>query len=415
MSMDRVILHCDLNSFFVSAACLCRPDLQQKPVAVCGDVANRHGIILAKSQLAKRMGVKTAQPLWQAFALCPDLITIPPDYPLYMQLSDTVRSIYERYAGYIEPFGIDECWLDVTPYMGSKNFGECTAHEIRRTVKKETGLTISTGVSWNKIFAKLGSDYKKPDAVTVISRENYQRIAWSLPVGDLLCVGKSSRAKLEMAGINTIGDLANTPVLFLKSLLGKNGVTLHAFATGTDTSPVKSTEHEHSVKGIGNSMTTKHDLTTDAEVREAFLMLSEMVASRARKKWLQGKVIEIYLRDNELAHVTRQITLPRETYISGEIAQHAMVLYKNNWDASIRPIRSIGVRIRNLSRIAQYSQVCFFDTQRNHMQSLEFAKDDIIKRFGSDAIIRASLLKTKVDERNPKEQHVVHPLSYFRA
>ncbi len=413
--MERIILHCDLNNFFASASCLSRPELFHKPVAVCGDITKRHGIILAKNQIAKRTGIKTGQAIWEAKALCPGLITINPDYPLYMKLSDEVRDIYGRYTGHIEPFGIDECWLDVTPYMGTDGFGERIAHDIRRTVKKETGLTISIGVSWNKIFAKLGSDYKKPDAVTVISKDNYKKIAWPLPASDLLCVGRATKEKLGIAGINTIGDLAKTPVQFLRSLLGKNGVTLHEFANGSDLSPVKSTGHSYGIKGIGNSMTTMHDLTTDSEVWQAFLILAEMVAGRARRKKLQGGVVSIYLRDKDLAHITRQVKLPRNTFVSDEMVRCAMQLYKKNWNASRRPIRSIGIRIQQLSEIDKYYQLCFFDTQRIRMQNLEFAKDDIIKRFGQSALLRASLMQPSVGERNPKEQHVVHPLSYFRA
>ncbi len=408
-------MHCDLNNFYVSASCLKRPELAGMPVAVCGDVAKRHGIILAKSQTAKRMGIKTGQALWQAFALCPNLITIAPDYPLYMQMSDTVKGIYERYTGHIEPFGIDECWLDVTPFSGGANYGERVADEIRKTVSKETGLTISVGVSWNKVFAKLGSDYKKPDAVTVISRDNYRQLVWPLPARDLMYVGRATGGRLVRAGINTIGDIANTPIPLLKLLLGKNGITLHSFAAGQDDSPVKSVEYQLGVKGIGNSMTTRHDLKSDEEVWEAFLILSEMVAKRARKKMLQGKVIAIWLRDNALESITRQTTLPRETYISGEIARHAMTLYKNNWDASLRPIRSIGVRIANLSVIDRYVQLSFFDVERERAQSLEFAKDAIVSRFGPDAVIRASLLKPQVYDRHPKEIHDVHPMSYFRT
>ena len=413
--MDRVVLHCDLNNFFVSASCLTRPDLSGKPVAVCGDVSKRHGIILAKNQLAKRMGVKTAQPIWMARTLCPELETIPPDYSLYMEMSDKVKSVYERYTGHIEPFGIDECWLDVTPFNSSRNFGESVAEDIRKTVKNETGLTISVGVSWNKVFAKLGSDYKKPDAVTIVSRDNYRRLVWPLPARDLMYVGRATGMRLERAGINTIGDIANTPPAMLKLLLGKNGVTLHSFAAGCDDSPVNSVEYEFGVKGIGNSMTTRSDLKTDEEVWEAFLILSEMVAQRARKKMLQGKVIAIFLRDYRLESITRQMTLPRETYISDEIARCAMTLYKNNWNAAERPIRAIGVRITNLSVIDKYVQLSFFDMQRARAQSLEFAKDDIQKRFGPEAVIRASLLRPQVYDRHPKEIHDVHPLSYFRT
>jgi len=412
--MDRVILHCDLNSFFASASALGRADLKNVPFAVCGDPEKRHGIILAKNQKAKRMGVKTAQTVWQARSLCPQLVTLPPNYPLYIELSETVRTIYDRYTGYIEPFGIDECWLDVTAYAAHKKFGEDVAQDIRRTVKAETGLTISAGVSWNKIFAKLGSDYKKPDAVTVISRHNFRDVAWPLPASALLGVGRATKRKLETAGINTIGDLANAPVPFLRSFLGKNGVTLNAFAAGNDSSPVKGAQYRCGIKGIGNSMTTVHDLITDDQVREAFLVLSEMVASRARKKRLQGRVVAISLRDNRLLHITRQTTLSRDTYISDEIAQCAMRLYHDNWDAASRPIRSIGVRLTRLSPIEKYTQLGFFDVQRSRMQSLEFTKDDIQRRFGADALIRASLMATTVTERGAKEMHTVHPLSYFR-
>ena len=412
--MDRVILHCDLNSFFASASSLGRDDLVGKPFAVCGDASKRHGIILAKNQAAKRMGVKTAQALWEAQSVCPQLITAPPDYALYIEMSEAVRAIYDRYTGHIEPFGIDECWLDITAYASRADMGERVAHDIRRTIKAETGLTVSVGVSWNKIFAKLGSDYRKPDAVTVIGRHNYRDIAWPLPSSALLGIGRATKRKLEAAGINTIGDLACAPVPFLRSFLGKNGATLHSFAAGDDMSPVKGVDHRFGVKGIGNSMTTVHDLVTDDEVREAFLVLAEMVAHRARKKRLQGRVVAISLRDNKLLRITRQMTLPRDTFISDEIAGYAMRLYRNNWDAATRPIRTIGVHITRLSPIEKYTQLSFFDAQRNRMQNLEFTKDDIMRRFGPNAIIRASLMATSVSERDDKAMHTVHPLSYFR-
>ncbi len=412
--MDRTILHCDLNNFFVSASCIGRPELSHVPVTVCGDASQRHGIVLAKNQLAKRAGVKTGQPIWQAAQLCPGMVTLRPDYPLYMQISKTVRAIYDRYTGQIEPFGIDECWLDITSFHPHASFAERTANEIRETVKKETGLTVSVGVSWNKIFAKMGSDYKKPDAVTVIDRGNYRRIVWPLPAGDLLCIGRATRARLEKAGILTIGDVACAPAMLLKALLGQNGLMLHTFATGMDDSPVKAVDHEMTVKGIGNSMTTVRDLKTEAEVREAFLILSDMVASRARKKGLQGKTIAIWLRDSKLEWITRQTVLPRPTYISDEIAQCAMKLYRANWDACARPIRAIGVRITALTPIEKHTQLSFFDAHRQRMQSLEFAKDDIMRRFGPEALTRASLLCPQVIERHAKELHEVHPISYFQ-
>lgn len=412
--MDRVILHCDLNSFFCSASLLEHPDLKGKAVAVCGDASKRHGIILAKSQPAKRAGIRTGEVIWKAKQLCPGLVLLPANYPLYMKLSKKVTKIYEHFTGKIEPFGIDECWLDITPRRTSDTYGFETAHRIREMVKNDTGLTVSVGVSWNKVFAKLGSDYRKPDAVTEISRENYKKLAWTLPCSDLIYVGRATRKKLEKVGVNTIGDIANCPKPFLKSLLGKNGLTLHDFASGNDTSPVQSIDHKYAVKGIGNSMTTVHDLTCDGEVKQAFLILGEMVAYRARKKRLQGSVLGIYLRDKNLAHITRQMSLNKSTFIADEIVEHAMVLYRANWDASKRPIRSIGVRLTRLSPIGKYTQMNFLDPKHIYVQNLEFAKDDIVHRFGKQAITRASLMKTTVAESNPKEQHVVHPLSFFR-
>ncbi len=411
--MDRVILHCDINNFFVSASCLGHLELNDVPVSVCGDAAQRHGIVLAKNQLAKRAGVKTGQPIRQAAQLCPGMITIPPDYPRYMELSRTVQAIYGRYTGLIEPFGIDECWLDITPFYLRSGFAECTANEIRETVKKETGLTVSVGASWNKIFAKMGSDYKKPDAVTVIDRDNYRRIVWPLPASDLLCIGHATRAQLEKTGIRTIGDVACAPPALLRALLGQNGLLLHAFATGMDDSPVKSVDHESIAKGIGNSMTTVRDLTTESEVREAFLILSDMVASRARKKGVQGKTVCIWLRDGKLESITRQTILPRPTYIADEIAQCALALYRANWDARKRPIRAIGVRITTLSPIEKYVQLNFLEMRRQRMQGLEFARDEIARRFGPDALVRASLMRPQVVERHAKELHEVHPISYF--
>jgi len=230
----------------------------------------------------------------------------------------------------------------------------------------------------------------------------------------LLYVGRATKKKLDKVGINTIGDIATSPELLLKSLLGKNGLTLHAFANGNDMSPVQDIDHTYGVKGIGNSMTTKHDLTNDIEVKQAFLILCEMVAYRARKKKLQGSVVGVYLRDKDLAHITRQISLPRATFISDEMVAHAMALYKANWDATQRPIRSIGIRLTKLSPIGKYTQLSFLDPKHIYLQNLEYAKDDIVHRFGKQAITRACLLNTKVAESNPEEQHVVHPLSFFR-
>lgn len=234
--MEKSILHVDCNKFYASVECLYRPEIRNKPVAVGGNPESRHGIILTKNEIASKYGLTVGEPLWKARQKCPDLVVVPPNYPLYLRFSSLTRKIYEDYSEYIEPFGLDECWLDVT---GCEKSAAEIAEEIRNRIKFELGITVSVGVSFNKIFAKLGSDYKKPDAVTVIDRNNYKDIAWKLPCGDLLMVGRSTQNKLLSNGIKTIGDIANTDLEVMKSILGKNGEMLYYYANGEDFSPVK--------------------------------------------------------------------------------------------------------------------------------------------------------------------------------
>ena len=266
--MDRIILHCDLNCFFASVELLSHPDLRHLPVAVCGDPSSRHGIILAKNEPAKRCGVQTAETIWQAKKKCPSLVLLPPHHDRYRVYSKQVNAIYEQYTDLVEPFGIDESWLDVT---GSLHlFGgdaAALADTLRHRVREELGLTLSVGVSFNKVFAKLGSDYKKPDATTVISRENWKEIVWPLPVGDLLFVGGAARKLLAQYGVKTIGDLAACPTDMLESLMGKLGTQLHEYACGLDASPVRSRYDREPVKSVGNGTTFPQNLTTWEQVR----------------------------------------------------------------------------------------------------------------------------------------------------
>jgi len=414
--MEKLILHCDLNNFFATASLTKRPELKNVPVAVAGDASKRHGIILAKNMPAKLKGVKTAEPIWKAKQKCPDITIIKPDYPLYIEYSDKVKDIYYRYTGNIEPFGIDECWLDISAYKKDMDYGIRTAYEIKEAVKKELDLTLSIGVSFSKIFAKLGSDYKKPDAVTPISQENYRSIVWPLPCEDLLCVGRATKKKLNKIAITTIGDLATASPSVLKRLLGKNGLMLKDFANGKDDSMVKGVDHNFGFKGIGNSMTTARDLTCDRDVMSAFLMLSEMVSFRMRTKNVCAGCICIYLRDNKLQHITRQKSLSVPTFVSDEIIKICMELYHKHWDIEKKPIRSIGIRSTDFIPIMHTEQVSFFEpVEKKKKESLEFAKDKIIERFGKHSIVRATFM----DEASPKEQndknlHDVHPLSFFR-
>ena len=258
--MERIILHSDCNSFYASVECLHHPEIREKPVAVGGDIEQRHGIILAKNQLAKQFHVSTGEAIWRAKQKCPELIVLPPNFPLYLRFSRLARDIYLDYSNRVEPFGLDEAWLDITSSENQKDKGERTAHEIRKRIREELGITVSIGVSYNKIFAKLGSDYRKPDAVTMITKENYRQIAWPLPVSDLLYVGPATKRKLNGFGVHTIGELAQTPVEILRSKFGKIGDILWCFSNGLDSSPVADFQNQPVVKSIGNSTTAPRDL-----------------------------------------------------------------------------------------------------------------------------------------------------------
>lgn len=408
--MKRCVLHVDCNKFYASVECLYRPELRDKPMAVGGDPENRHGIILTKNEIASKYGLTVGEPLWKARQKCPDLVVVPPNYPLYLRFSALTRKIYEDYSKFIEPFGLDECWLDVT---GSEKSGEEIAHEIRKRVKSELGITVSVGVSFNKVFAKLGSDYKKPDAVTVIDESNYKDIVWSLPCGDLLMVGRSAQKKLNAYGINTIGDLADTDVAVLKSLFGKNGEMLHSFANGTECSPVRHKDEISEVKSVGNSTTAPRDLVNEEDVKTIFRVLCESVSARLREKGLKGRVVTIYVRDKELSSFSRQMKIPANTDISTEIFYYAMKLFRTNYFWN-KPIRSLGVSVSDFD--VTYEQFDFEKTVENRekQERLETAVDSLRRRFGNYCIGRACQLKdTELSKFNPHEEHIIHPVGFF--
>lgn len=408
--MKRCVLHIDCNKFYASVECLYRPELRDKPMAVGGDPENRHGIILTKNEIASKYGLTVGEPLWKARQKCPDLVVVPPNYPLYLRFSALARKIYEDYSEFIEPFGLDECWLDVT---GSEKSGEEIAHEIRKRVKSQLGITVSVGVSFNKVFAKLGSDYKKPDAVTVIDESNYKDIAWSLPCGDLLMVGRSAQKKLNAYGINTIGDLADTDVAVLKSLFGKNGEMLHSFANGTECSPVRHKDEISDVKSVGNSTTAPRDLVNEEDVKTVFRVLCESVSAQLREKGLKGRVVTIYVRDKELSSFSRQMKIPANTDISTEIFYYAMKLFCTNYFWN-KPIRSLGVSVSDFD--VTYEQFDFEKTVENRekQERLETAVDSLRRRFGNYCIGRACQLKdTELSKFNPHEEHIIHPVGFF--
>lgn len=414
--MARVILHVDLNNYYASVECLYNPALRDKPVAVCGDVEARHGIVLAKNYPAKAFGIKTGEAIWQAKKKAPGLVIIPPDFKKYLRFSRLAQSVYADYTDQVEPFGIDENWLDLTASTLLFGDGKKVADEIRSRIKAELGLTVSVGVSYNKIFAKLGSDMRKPDATTVITPENYKDIVWPLPVGDLLCVGRSTRQKLNNRVVYTIGDLAQRDPVDLRRILGVWGETLWMFANGYDTSEVRKAGAERVIKSVGNSTTAIRDLQNDDDVSMIVYVLSESIAARLREQGLKCAGVAISVRGNDLISFERQEQLKAPTFLSGDIADQAMQLFRANYRWH-RPIRSIGVRGINLVTADHAEQLDLFDDgSSERLTKLEFVVDELRRRFGTRIISRASLLADReLTGFNPKDEHVIHPTSFING
>ena len=392
--MERVILHCDLNCFYASVELLSHPELRGVPVAVCGDPEARHGIILAKNEPAKAFSVKTAETIWQAKKKCPDLVLLPPHHDRYADYSRRVNAIYGDYTDLVEPFGIDESWLDVS---GSLHlFGgdaKALADTIRARIKAELGLTISVGVSFNKVFAKLGSDYKKPDATTVIPAQGWQEIVYPLPVGDLLFVGRAAQEVLSRYGVHTIGELAKCPQEMLETLMGKMGTQLYQYANGLDKSPVRGAADREPVKSVGNSTTFRKDLTTWDEVRTGIALLSDSVAMRLRRHGLYCMGVQVGLKDNKFQSVSRQKMLDHSTHLMREINDTALELIKLAWKAPT-PIRLLSVTAIHLTPEAEtYQQLDLLGQApqaREKQEKVERAMDDIRRKYGHGAIAYAT-------------------------
>ncbi|MDR3565567.1 MAG: DNA polymerase IV [Negativicutes bacterium] len=412
--MGRTILHVDLNNFYASVECLYRPELRGKALAVTGDAEARHGIVLAKNNIAKAAGVKTGEVIWQARQKCPGLLCVSADFHKYLRFSRLARAIYEDYTDQIEPFGIDEAWLDVTCSVQLFGDGASIADDIRRRLREELGITGSAGVSFNKIFAKLGSDMKKPDATTIITEDNFRNVVWPLPVGELLYVGRSTKRKLENRAVFTIGDLAKRDTHSLHLLLGVWGETLWHFANGMDSTPVRRSGEESLIKSVGNSTTTSRDLIHNEDVKMIVYVLAESVAARLRKHGMKCKTVAISVRDTELFSFERQGQLPAPTYLSGEIAARAMDLFSANyrWE---KPIRSVGVRGADLVTASGHIQIDLFDGDKSGREMLEKTVDNLRQRFGHYSIQRCAMLQDrKLTGFNPKDDHTIHPISFFR-
>ncbi|MBE5040550.1 DNA polymerase IV [Ructibacterium gallinarum] len=414
--MERVILHSDLNNFYASVECLYNPALRGKPVAVAGDPEARHGIVLAKNYAAKACGVATGNPLWMAKQKCPDIVFVPPHYDLYMKYSKIAREIYSEYTDRVESYGLDECWLDVTGSTHLFGSGKAIADELRERIKQELGVTVSVGVSYNKIFAKLGSDMKKPDATTVITSSRFREIVWPLPVSDLLYVGRATHNKLRRYGITTIGRLAQANQDFLRHLLGKNGEMLWLFANGLDTSPVSNIGAKSLIKSIGNSTTAPRDLVTDEDIRITLRILSESVSARMREYDFVCSTVQIGVRDNELHSYERQGKLLYPNRTASALSEKAFELYKQN-HSSGKPVRSLSVRACKLS-VLENEQLSLLPeiSSIQKQEVIDSVIDNIRSRFGHFSVQRGIMLCDKrLSSLNPKEDHIIHPESFFKS
>lgn len=393
MEGERSILHCDLNNFYASVECMLHPEIRGYPVAVCGRTEERHGIVLAKNYLAKDYGVKTGESVMEAKSKCRGLVMVNPHYREYMKYSRIVREIYKSYSDLVEPYGMDENWVDVTGSVRWFGSGEKIANEIRERVKRETGLTISVGVSFNKIFAKLGSDMKKPDAVTCITSENFREKIWELPADSMLGVGPSAMKLLRRYGICTIGELAMCPDALLSYKFGINGIRMKQYANGLDKSRVMPQDFCFPVKSVGNGTTFLADLYTNEEVSPMILSLSDHVAARLREAGKKARGISLTVKCNDLSWKEWQTSLDRPTQSAGEIAERAFELFRRSYPW-VKPIRAMTVRAIRLVDMEYSDQVTIFCSagRMEKTESIDRAVDGIRERFGWASICRAATL-----------------------
>ena len=396
--MDRVILHCDMNGFFASVELLSHPELRDRPMAVCGSPDKRHGIILAKNEPAKKAGVVTAETVWQALKKCPDLQFVPPHMSKYKHYSRLINEIYQRFTDMVEPFSIDESWLDVTASQSLFGSGREIADTIRETVKKELGLTLSAGVSFNKIFAKMGSEYKKPDATTLITRENFKEILWPLPARDMFFVGKATARKLSESGIKTIGDIAVADPGVLERMLGKQGRQLWEYTNGMDNSPVARIGEGEKIKSVGNGVTFTRDLITEDDIITAVTSLSDTVAGRLRRYGMKACGVKVDIKDPYFKVISRQKQLFSPTNLAGELAKNALDIIHTSWKKG-SPIRMLTITGINLTDEVFDEQLSLFGISgddRQKGEQIERTMDEVRKKYGSSSIGFAAVLDNDI-------------------
>lgn len=414
--MKKVILHCDLNCFYASVEMLFNPEYRKVPFAVGGDVEKRHGIILAKNALAKKAGVSTGEPLWQARQKCPDIQLVTPNFKLYLEFSQKVNAIYQDYTDQIEPFGIDESWLDVTGSMHRFESPSHLALEIMERILNEVGLTVSIGISDNKVYAKLGSDLAGTQELYEIDRDHLETSIYPLAVSNLLYVGRQTTKKLNKYNVYTIGDLAHVSLEFLELRFKKWGNLLYQIAHGIDQDHVMlSHAAQNQVKSIGNSVTASRDLETWDDYKIIVYRLAESVCERQAQKQLCAYGISVSVRDYELFVLSKQEKLDQPLLNSKDVAFHALRLIETLIQPG-RPIRSLGIKLFELRDHPKAIQFDLFSSQNNPFDAdLDKAITSIRNRFGPKSIARAvMLLDPQLSDFYPKTEHVIHPISYLK-
>lgn len=391
---DRIILHVDANNFYASCECARSPSLAGKPLVVCGDPKKRKGIVLAKSYEAKRYGIATGDTVYEATRKCPSLLTVEPDFALYSSYSKQLFAIYTQYTDRVESFGMDECWLDVTGSSRLFGDGKQIADAIRQRVKDELHLTVSVGVSFSKVFAKLGSDLKKPDATTVIDRNNYRTVAWPLAAGEMIMVGRQTAKALLSMGIVSIGDLANTPEAVLQRKLGVNGVKLGRAARGIDEGEVMH-YYDHVIpESISNGTTTGVDITKREEVLALVTTLSDMVATRLRSFHLRAMTTFVYAKSHDFAGFGGTMRLDMPIGSATEIIENVMQMMDSLWkEHNYVPLRSVTLGVGRFLTDTYTVQTTLFDTVDHEKRTdADSAVDRIRAKFGKDVIARAASL-----------------------
>lgn len=390
--MERSILHCDMNHFYASVERLYDASLFGKPIAVCGDREKRHGIVLAKSDEAKKMGVKTGEAIWQAKEKCRDLIVVPTHFDRYVKYSRLARDIYLEYTDLVEPFGMDECWLDVTASHLAFGSGKTIGEEIRRRIREELGLTVSVGVSFNKVFAKMGSDMKKPDALTYIPKENFRAILWNRPVEEMLWVGPKTGSTLHRFGIHTLGNLASADPYFLRLQFGKNGEMLRLCAAGEDTTPVLPSDASAPMKSIGHGTTTPEDLTSEEEIWNLIFSLAQSIGEKLRYHGKSARGVALECKDDLFSCKIIQKRLSQPTDCTMTLAKEAFLLFRERY-LFHRPIRSLALRAIDLESREGGEQLSLFTEKKDLRNNiLDRVSDSLHARFGKAALCPASLL-----------------------